>query len=148
MKSIFAINKISFLLSFSWAQYRPDGGKFVPENLDASLCTHIIYAFAVLKDSKLTAFEWNDEDTDWSKGLLNSITSLAMFLHLGMYSRVMQLKSTNVKPKILLAVGGWNFGSGPFSDMVGDQNLRSQFVQQATQFIRDHQFDGLDLDWV
>jgi len=30
----------------SWAQYRPDGGKFLPENLDASLCTHIIYAFA------------------------------------------------------------------------------------------------------
>jgi chitinase len=60
----------------------------------------------------------------------------------------MQLKKTNVNPKVLLAVGGWNFGSGPFSDMVADKNLRSQFVQQATQFIRDHQFDVLDLDRV
>ncbi len=65
-----------------------------------------------------------------------------------MYSRVMQLKTTNNNLKVSLAVGGWNFGSGPFSDMVADQNLRSQFVQQATQFIRDHQFDGLDIDWV
>jgi GH18 family chitinase len=72
--------KREFLLAFSWAQYRPDAGKFVPENLDASLCTHIIYAFAVLKDSKLAPFEWNDEDTDWSKGLLNSIISLFFFL--------------------------------------------------------------------
>jgi hypothetical protein len=24
---------------------RPEGGKFFPEDLDASLCTHIIYAF-------------------------------------------------------------------------------------------------------
>ena len=52
----------------SWAQYRPDGGKFFPEDLDASLCTHVIFAFAVLKDSKLAPFEWNDEDLEWSKG--------------------------------------------------------------------------------
>ena len=52
----------------SWAQYRPDDGKFFPENLDASLCTHVNFAFAVLKDSKLASYEWNDEDTEWSKG--------------------------------------------------------------------------------
>lgn len=55
-------------MRFSWAQYRPEGGKFFPEDLDTSLCTHVIYAFAVLKDSKLASFEWNDEDTEWSKG--------------------------------------------------------------------------------
>ena len=56
----------------SWAQYRPGAGKFEPENLDPSLCTHIIYAFAVIKDSKLVSFEWNDEDNEWSKGLHDS----------------------------------------------------------------------------
>ena len=30
----------------NWAQYRPSYGKFTPENIDATLCTHIIYAFA------------------------------------------------------------------------------------------------------
>lgn len=67
---------------------------------------------------------------------------------LGMYSRIMALKNKNQNLKVLLAVGGWNFGSGPFSDMVADENLRQDFVKQATQFIRDNQFDGLDLDWV
>ena len=116
----------------NWAQYRPDGGKFFPEDLDGSLCTHIIFAFAVLKDHKLAPFEWNDEDTEWSKG---------------MYSRIMNLKRTNPNLKVLLAVGGWNFGSGPFSDMVQDQQLRQAFVQHSVQFLRQHQFDGLDLDW-
>ncbi len=64
-----------------------------------------------------------------------------------MYTRTMALKSSN-NVKILLAVGGWNFGSGPFSDMVGNETLRKEFVQQATQFIRDNKFDGLDVDWV
>ncbi len=69
------------------------------------------------------------------------------FVNLGMYSRTIELKKSN-DIKVLLAVGGWNFGSGPFSDMVGNEQLRKEFVQQATQFIRDNQFDGLDLDWV
>ena len=116
----------------SWAQYRPEGGKFFPENLDASLCTHIIFAFAILKDGKLASFEWNDEDTEWSKG---------------MYSRTLALKRKN-DVKVLLAVGGWNFGSGPFSDMVNDDAKRRNFVQDATRFLRTRGFDGLDLDWV
>ena len=64
-----------------------------------------------------------------------------------MYSRILALKKTN-NIKVLLAVGGWNFGSGPFSDMVMDQRLRREFVEHATKFIIDRQFDGLDLDWV
>jgi GH18 family chitinase len=32
--------------------------------------------------------------------------------------------------------------------MVRNEQVRKEFVQQATQFIRDHQFDGLDIDWV
>jgi GH18 family chitinase len=65
----------------------------------------------------------------------------------GMYARLAELKKTN-DLKVLLAVGGWNFGSQPFSDMVGDERLRKAFVVQATKFMRDHGFDGLDLDWV
>lgn len=37
----------------NWAYYRPVQGQFVPENIDASLCTHIIYAFANLDSSEL-----------------------------------------------------------------------------------------------
>ena len=75
----------------NWAQYRPGNSKFTPENLDPHLCTHIIYAFAKLDKGQLAAFEWNDENTEWSKGN---------------YQKVLDLKKINPSLKVLLAVGG------------------------------------------
>ena len=37
----------------NWAWYRPDIGKYKPEDIDSSLCTHIVYGFAILNPSKL-----------------------------------------------------------------------------------------------
>ena len=53
----------------NWAQYRPSRGKYLPENVDPNLCTHVIYAFAKLLNMKLAPFEWNDDSVDSSKGL-------------------------------------------------------------------------------
>lgn len=53
----------------NWAQYRNGAGKFFPENIDPKLCTHVIYSFAKLRGNQLHPFEWNDDDTDWSKGM-------------------------------------------------------------------------------
>ena len=32
----------------TWANYRPNDGKFTPESIDPSLCTHLIYSFVGL----------------------------------------------------------------------------------------------------
>lgn len=53
----------------NWAQYRPNNGKYVPENLDPYLCSHLIFAFAKMNGNRLVAFEWNDESTDWMRGM-------------------------------------------------------------------------------
>ncbi len=37
----------------NWAWYRQDAGKYVPDDIDPSLCTHIMYGFAVLDQSTL-----------------------------------------------------------------------------------------------
>lgn len=57
----------------NWAQYRPVPGKFVPGDIDAKLCTHIMYSFGKVSsdDLKIYPYEWNDESTDWSKGTCN-----------------------------------------------------------------------------
>ena len=38
----------------NWAWYRQEGGKFLPEDIDTDLCTHVLYGFAVLDGSQLT----------------------------------------------------------------------------------------------
>lgn len=116
----------------NWSQYRPPGGKFMPEDIDVTLCTHIVYAFAKLDDGVLAPTEWNDETTPWSKG---------------MYERVTDLKKTKTTLKVLLAVGGWNMGSADFTKMVSTAQARSRFIEHAIGFLRKRHFDGLDLDW-
>jgi len=53
----------------NWSQYRPDGAKFFPEDIDTALCTHVIYVYAKLKGNTLAAMEWNDEGSSWSEGM-------------------------------------------------------------------------------
>jgi GH18 family chitinase len=55
----------------NWAQYRTKPATFLPENVNASLCTHVIFAFAKINEqSELQAYEWNDESTEWFENLV------------------------------------------------------------------------------
>lgn len=48
-----------FCFYASWAFYRDDKGKFVPENMDSKLCTHNVYSFATLDPQTLTMKEFD-----------------------------------------------------------------------------------------
>ena len=63
-----------------------------------------------------------------------------------MYERVVDLKAQSPHLKVLLAVGGWDHGSGPFSNMVADNDLRQKFVSTSVAFLKSRRFDGLDLE--
>lgn len=57
--------KYVFCYFTNWAFYRKGEGKFVPENIDQSLCTHIIYSFSSLEADSLLMKEfdpWADID--------------------------------------------------------------------------------------
>jgi chitinase len=116
----------------NWSQYRPEEGRFVPENIDVTLCTHLIYAFAKIDGGILAPYEWNDDSTPWSKG---------------MYERFNDLKAKKSGLKTLLSVGGWTLGSQPFSQMVATAATRSRFIEHAVQYLRNRTFDGLDVGW-
>jgi chitinase len=113
----------------NWAQYRPNNTKFTPNDIDPFLCTHVIYAFAAINTTnfEIKSVEWNDETAE-KKGL---------------YEQLNDLKIVNPSLKTLLAVGGWNMGSKPFSDMSREEKHRSVFVNSTIKFLRKWKFDGL-----
>ena len=50
--------------------------------------------------------------------------------------------------KVLIGIGGWNdSGDKKYSTLVNDPTARSNFISHVVDFIKDHNFDGLDLDW-
>jgi len=57
------------------------------------------------------------------------------------------LKKSNPRLKVLLAVGGWRAGSAPFVAIVDSASTRRTFANNAAKFVRQHGFDGLDVDW-
>ena len=63
------------------------------------------------------------------------------------YERTMALKTRNPALKIILAVGGYNMASLPFVNIVRNSASRSSFAQSAVAFLRQRNFDGLDVDW-
>lgn len=49
--------------------------------------------------------------------------------------------------KVMISVGGEGTDR-LFSEMVQEPVRRSMFIESAVNFMRDHDFDGLDLHWV
>ena len=97
--------------------------------VDPSLCTHILYAFAAL-----------DNDT-----LLITESSKKIAKFQGMYEKVTSLKSFG--PKVLLSMGGWREGTEKYSRLVSSAEARRSFVHHVVGYLRENNFDGLDVDW-
>ncbi|EDW63456.2 uncharacterized protein Dvir_GJ13003 [Drosophila virilis] len=114
----------------NWAWYRQGGGKYLPEDIDAELCTHIVYGFAVLNRDKLTIQphdSWADLDNKF-------------------YERVVGYRKKGVK--ITVAIGGWNDSAGDkYARLVRSAAARARFIRHVLDFIEQYGFDGLDLDW-
>lgn len=113
-----------------WSWYRQNQGKYSPDNIDPTLCTNIVYSFILLDQSTFKvkiADPWADVDNKF-------------------YEKVTALKSRGVK--VSVAIGGWtDSGSNKYSQLVNDPQKRATFITDVVQFIKDHNFDGLDLDW-
>lgn len=64
----------------------------------------------------------------------------------GTFAQLQQLKSQHPHLKTLISIGGWTL-SGSFSELSSTESSRNAFVSSCVQFIQDHGFDGIDVDW-
>ncbi|KAI9552834.1 hypothetical protein GHT06_020716 [Daphnia sinensis] len=118
----------------NWTRYRTGLGQYTVDNINPKLCTHLVYAFAILNGAtyKIDVFDsWADID-------------------LGGYQKFVALKAQNSKLKTMIAIGGWNDsndGTGKYSKLVASSTNINTFVNSAVAFLQLYKFDGLDLDW-
>ena len=47
----------------------------------------------------------------------------------------------------MIAIGGWNEGSTKYSAMASNPGSRKTFVDSVVRFLKQYDFDGLDVDW-
>ena len=107
----------------SWSRYNG----FMPDKIDASKVTHINYAFASIGEDLTLCMGDPGVDTANFAGLRD-------------------LKSRNPSLKSILSVGGWD-DSKRFSDAAYSASSREIFAQSCLDFILEHGFDGIDIDW-
>ncbi|XP_054286918.1 probable chitinase 10 isoform X2 [Macrosteles quadrilineatus] len=114
----------------NWSWYREGLGKYTPLNIDSSLCTHIVYAFASLDPQSLTVRskdQWADVDNDF-------------------YRQVTKLNKSGLK--VLLALGGWEDSQDDkYSRLVNSPAARKRFVSHLLEFLQRYNFDGVSLHW-
>ena len=78
----------------------------------------------------------------------NNIPGFILILLLtAMVASILSLKSQNPNLKVLLAVGGWSHGPGPFSAVAATDSGIDVWAANVTSYLRQRGLDGLDVDW-
>lgn len=106
-----------------WASYQG----YTPEKIPADRLHNIHYAFASIDPSGR------------SLTLTDPAHDLENFRALG------KLKAENKNVRLIISIGGWD-DSAYFSKAAREEN-RKAFSKSCVDFLTEHSFDGVDLDW-
>src|SRR5688572_9561843 len=99
---------------------------FPVEKIPADKLTHVNYAFAIVTDGKIAL-------RDPEQARIN-------------FPKLAELKKKHPKLRTLISVGGWADSEG-FSDAALTEESRRTFATSCADFVREHQLDGVDIDW-
>jgi len=115
---------------------------YLPGDLPLDKITHLNYAFANIssKGTIEPGNSWLDLEKpypgeDGIQGVSGNYRQL---------NKVVKKKYPHLKT--LISVGGWIW-SGRFSDIALTRATRARFADSAVEFIIEHSFDGIDIDW-
>ncbi|KAK3369407.1 hypothetical protein B0T24DRAFT_580387 [Lasiosphaeria ovina] len=106
-----------------------------PTDLPLDALTHVNYAFAYIdpKSYRITT--------------MDSVTPSSLF------DDLTTLKSIKPDLEVWVSLGGWTFSDNNtatqpvFGEISADAGKRQEFANNLLQFMQQHGFDGVDLDW-
>ncbi|GLJ47772.1 hypothetical protein SUGI_1009080 [Cryptomeria japonica] len=112
------------------AGYWPwDANSYMPTwNINASLYTHLFYAFVDLDNQTFTVTVPQEQQQIFE----------------GFSATVQEVNSS---VKTLISIGGGSSNATLFSIMASNSSLRKSFIDSSIALARDNGFHGLDLDW-
>merc|ERR1719410_3133077 len=103
----------------NWVYYRKGDGKYTVDDIDTSLCTHIIYSFVILDGEKhiIRAHDTWLDLRGWNLDNFRKFTAL---------------KKKNPNAKYMLALGGWNDSKmAKYSELLASPSKIERFVEHA-----------------
>ena len=120
-----------------WGIYDRD---YQPLDIPADQLTHVIYAFAQIKDGEIAVY---DSYAALEKAYPGDTWDQEVR---GTFNQFRILKEENPDLNVLIAVGGWTL-SGEFSNVALTEASREKFAASVVEFVTTYGFDGVDLDW-
>ncbi|XP_029845198.1 endochitinase [Ixodes scapularis] len=114
-----------------WAATRSSPMNYRIKDIPGDLCTHVNLNYAGIDMDKLTV-----------KDLIP-----AYQINSRQYKEFTGIKSKFLFVKTMISLGGWDQGGEAFSYVARDPVRRCNFTKNLYKFLKDNDFDGVDIDW-
>jgi len=129
----------------NWAQYRQGDYKHTAGDVGglSGIADHIYFGFVYFCPPAGVEMPY------WGKAPYGSCSDSKEFQLMTLEHNDPQSISTLKGQgfKVMASIGGWNFPSHYFSEMVASAESRGKFIQSAKSFLSQHGFAGIDIDW-